>query len=105
MGAVYEAEHLNLQNRIAIKVLQSSLCSNEVYRKRFLREARAASAIQSDNIIKTFDFGTINNNMLYFTMELLEGQDFEQFLKSAPSPTWDTIEPILNQILTALDLK
>ncbi len=102
MGAVYEAEHIELQTRLALKVLQSSLCSNEIYRKRFLREARAASAIESRNVIQTFDFGITEDNLLYFTMELLDGEDFEQFLKRRGLPTWSEIRPIVSQVLDAL---
>ncbi|MCA9705441.1 MAG: protein kinase [Myxococcales bacterium] len=102
MGAVYEAEHIDLGRRVAVKVLQSTLCTSEKYRKRFLREAKAASAIDSDHIVKTFDFGATEDGMLYFTMEMLEGQDLEQYLKESGPVSWDVLEPMFFQVFDAL---
>lgn len=102
MGAVYEAEHLKLESKVAIKVLQASLSTNEKYRKRFLREARAASAIESTHIVRSSDFGATEDGLLYFAMELMDGEDLEQHLKSSPRLDWSSFEPVLLQITDAL---
>ncbi|MEX1362462.1 MAG: protein kinase [Nannocystaceae bacterium] len=102
MGAVYEAEHLRLGTRIAVKILQPSFSSNDKYRKRFLREAKAASAIDSNHIVRASDFGTTNRGLLYFTMELLEGEDLEQFLQQRSHVSWQQLEPLFFQILVAV---
>jgi len=102
MGAVYEAEHVKLEVKVAIKVLQASLSANEKYRKRFLREARAASAIESEHIVRSSDFGATEDGLLYFAMELMEGQDLEQHLQSNTRIDWPRFEPVLFQITDAL---
>ncbi|MEM9463283.1 MAG: serine/threonine-protein kinase [Myxococcota bacterium] len=102
MGNVYEAEPIERGGRVAVKILQSSLCSNEKYRKRFLREAKAARAIASDHVVKIFDAGATQSGILYFTMEKLEGCDFEQFLDARDQVYWDEIAPVFFQVLDAL---
>ncbi len=101
MGSVYEAEHAALQTRVAVKVLQSTLSTNDKFRKRFLREARAASGIDSDHVVKITDFGATGDGLLYFVMELLEGQDFERFLDGR-RVAWEEVEEIFGQALAAL---
>jgi serine/threonine protein kinase len=103
MGAVYEAEHLKLETKVAIKVLQSSLSSSDKYRKRFLREARAASAIESEHIVRSSDFGATDDGLLYFAMELMEGEDLEQYLQRCSKLEWPQLEPLLFQITHALE--
>jgi len=102
MGAVYEAEHLSLESRVAIKVLQSSLSTDEKYRKRFLREARAASAIESLNVVRSSDFGATEDGLLYFAMELMQGQDLEQQLAGGSKLDWSRFEPIIRQVNSAV---
>jgi serine/threonine protein kinase len=102
MGAVYEAEHAKLESKVAIKVLQASLSTNEKYRKRFLREARAASAIESAHIVRSSDFGATDDGLLYFAMELMEGQDLEQHLQGCSRIEWALFDPILFQVTSAL---
>lgn len=102
MGAVYEAEYLKLESRVAIKILQASLSTNEKYQKRFLREARAASAIESAHIVRSSDFGTTEDGLLYFAMELMVGQDLEQYLQAHARLEWPLFEPLLFQLTDAL---
>jgi serine/threonine-protein kinase len=80
MGAVYEAEHLGLGKRVAIKFIDQSFATDERVLARFAREARAMSAIESAHIVTVFDAGT-EGGRPYLVMELLRGEDLGQRLR------------------------
>jgi serine/threonine protein kinase len=77
MGAVYEGVHLELGKRVAVKVLRSEFCSSTEAVSRFRREARAASAIESEHVAQIFDFGRDDALGLYMVIEYLDGEDLE----------------------------
>jgi eukaryotic-like serine/threonine-protein kinase len=77
MGAVYEGVHLDLGKRVAIKVLRPEFCGSPEAVARFRREARAASAIESEHVAQIFDFGRDDALGLYMVIEYLEGEDLE----------------------------
>jgi eukaryotic-like serine/threonine-protein kinase len=73
MGAVYAAEHVLIEKRVAIKIL-SNQHSKELLR-RFAQEAKAASRIGHENIIDITDFGETDEGVAFLAMEHLEGRD------------------------------
>jgi serine/threonine protein kinase/tetratricopeptide (TPR) repeat protein len=75
MGVVYEAEHIDIERRVALKILRFDLSQQERMVQVFRDEARAASRIGSTNIVEIFDFGELSDGRLFFCMELLEGHD------------------------------
>ena len=77
MGAVYEGVHVDLGKRLAIKVIHPEFCESPEVEARFRREARAASAVESDSIVQIFDFGRDAKHGLYMVIEYLEGEDLE----------------------------
>jgi serine/threonine protein kinase len=77
MGAVYEGRHIELGKRLAIKVIHPEYCASPAVVTRFRREARAASAAQSDYIVETYDLGLDDAFGLYMIMEYLEGEDLD----------------------------
>ena len=74
MGAVYEAEHLLIDRRVAVKELHAEAASAEHAITRFEREARAAGRIGSDHILQIFDVGRLPDGSRYMVSELLEGE-------------------------------
>lgn len=80
MGAVYEAEHVGLGKRAAIKFVDPEFATDEKVVARFAREARAMSAIESAHIVTVFDAGT-EDGRPYLVMELLRGEDLGQRLR------------------------
>jgi serine/threonine protein kinase len=53
MGHVYEAVHVALEQRVAVKVLHPRYAYEERFRERFLREARSASKIRHPNVVRS----------------------------------------------------
>jgi eukaryotic-like serine/threonine-protein kinase len=75
MGAVFEGENIEIEKRVAIKVINASHAGSPEIAERFRREARAASKVESDNIVAVFDVGTDPVIGLYMVMEYLTGED------------------------------
>lgn len=82
MGIVVQATHRTRGGAFALKILRPELATNARCVKRFAREARAASAIESEHVAKIFDVGTLDDGRPFFVMELLEGVDLERLLKA-----------------------
>lgn len=78
MGTVYLAEDTHLGRRVAIKFL-STLDSH--YRARFLREARAVSALSHPNIAAVYDYGETAEGQPYIVMELVDGVPLSNLLE------------------------
>jgi serine/threonine-protein kinase len=106
MGAVYEATHVDLKKRVAIKTLRPSVAAQPGAQARFLREGEAASRIQHRNVVDVTDVGTADG-VTYLVMELLEGQDLADRLASVGSlavpETMDVMLPVLAAIAVAHD--
>lgn len=81
MGIVYAAEDVRLHRLVALKVLPIGLVTNEGRRRRFLREARSASAVQHANVATVFDVGE-SEGTVYIAMEHVEGQTLRALLKA-----------------------
>jgi eukaryotic-like serine/threonine-protein kinase len=77
MGAVYEARNADTLKRCAVKLLLSpDFNSDDHVVKRFFREARASSVIESDHVVQIFDSGSDPDTTYpYMVMELLSGED------------------------------
>jgi serine/threonine-protein kinase len=74
MAAVYEAEHIDLGKRLAIKVLAAELANSTIVIERFIREARAAASVKSPFIVEVYDSGRLEDGRPFIAMELLEGE-------------------------------
>jgi serine/threonine-protein kinase len=81
MGVVVAAQHLQLDDRVAIKFLLPGALANQETVARFAREARAAVKIKSEHIARVIDVGTLANGAPYMVMEYLEGSDLAAWLK------------------------
>src|SRR5262245_52642421 len=78
MGVVLLVHEPQLERRVALKMLRPELAAGEAARKRFLREARAAAAIQHDHIVPIFQVGEAPvegvGSVPYLTMPFLQGE-------------------------------
>lgn len=73
MGAVFEAKNKKSGQRLAVKVLLPKLLDDETSRKRFVQEAKTIQALNSDNIVKSYDYGAPDTKPPFLVMEFLEG--------------------------------
>ena len=104
MAIIYEAEHVEIGKRVALKVLAQARCSTTV--RRFLMEARAASQLRHEHIIDVTDFGrdTLADGepVAYLAMEYLEGEDLAVTLEQDGPLRWTRVLAIGKQICRAL---
>ena len=73
MGIVFEAEDTHLRRRVALKVIRPALAVSSKIRARLLREARAAAAVQHDNVVGVFQVGEVRG-VPFIAMPLLAGE-------------------------------
>ena len=100
MGTVYEVEHVHTGQRFALKVLTAQPGASV---ERFKREARAASRIVSDHIVRVTDADVAPElqGAPFLVMELLDGADLARVTGSDPMPPADVVE-WLRQVARAL---
>jgi serine/threonine protein kinase len=102
MGELYEASHLRLSGRYAIKVLLPQFAAFEELIARFQREAEITSSLRHPNIVSVFDFNSTADGRAFLAMEFLEGQDLGLDLeRRGPMSLGRTIE-IVGQVVSAL---
>jgi serine/threonine protein kinase len=81
MGRVYEARHVDIGRRLAVKILHSNFRHSAEVVERFKREARAASKIGHANIVDVTDSGMAPDGAFFFVMEYLDGVDLEKLIE------------------------
>ena len=102
MGVVCSARHVEIGKRVAIKLIESSIAGNADVARRFRREARAASIVESDHIVQVFDVGEDPHLGLYMVMEYLTGEDLSARLARETMLDVDTSVKIAYQVSRAL---
>ena len=101
MGEVYEAYDTDKGRTVALKLLTDQYAQDEAFRKRFLRESRAAAILQEPHVIPIHDWGEIDD-ILYIEMRLVQGQTLHDLLKSGALEP-ERVVGIIQQIAAALD--
>src|SRR5688572_16661165 len=81
-GAVLAATHIQLEEKVAIKILLPHAAKNPAASERFLREARAAVRIRSEHVARVTDVGQLPDTTPYMVMEYLAGQDLSAQVKA-----------------------
>ncbi len=76
-GTVYEAEHLIVGKKVAIKLMNAGAFAEHDSRARFVTEARAAARIAHANVVDIYDLGVTPKGVPFLVMELLRGETLE----------------------------
>jgi tetratricopeptide (TPR) repeat protein/tRNA A-37 threonylcarbamoyl transferase component Bud32 len=102
MGIVYVAEDTLLGRRVAIKMLHSRRSAEDAhFRARFLREARAVSALSHPHIATVHDYGETEDGDPYIVMELIKGETLGELMLTEKLNIARSIE-IIKQVGEAL---
>ena len=101
MGVLYRATDLKLGRAVAIKLLARHLVSDQTAKARFIREARAASALDHPNIANVHDVGEADGE-LFIAMALYEGETLEQRLERGQLSVQEALD-VLRQVSLGLE--
>ena len=99
MGTVYEAVHVLIGKRAAIKVVRADMTPQTA--ERFVREAWVVNQIHHPNVVDIFEIGHLEDKRPYLVMELLEGKNLEERMDAGRIPPVECVE-ILLQMCSAL---
>ena len=102
MGAVYQAEHVDLEKRVALKTLLANSARDPAVIERFRQEARAASKIGNPFICDVTDFGELPDGQVFYVMEFIDGPSLRRVLEVDKSLALERVIPILRQACKAL---
>ena len=100
MGVVYKAEDTKLDRPVALKFLAAHLLSNEEAKRRFIREAKAAAALDHPNICTLYEIDEANGRT-FMAMAFLDGRTLEQKIGEGPLPIEDALD-IATQVAKGL---
>jgi tRNA A-37 threonylcarbamoyl transferase component Bud32 len=104
MGVVVAAHHTHLDQTVAIKFLRRDAAKDEGSVNRFLREARAVSALQSEHVVRVMDAGRLDDGLPYLVMEYLNGLDLDQVLgQRGQLPLEEAVEYLLQSMEAVAD--
>ena len=95
MGVVVAAWHADLEQKVAIKVLNETALKNAALVQRFEREARAAVKIQSRHVARVVDVGKLDDGTHFMVMEFLEGRDLSQLMKNGSLGITEAVDLVL----------
>ncbi len=102
MGSVYKARHIRMGNTVALKTLHEEVLGDTRQFERFKREARAASKLDHDTIVKPLVF-SVTDGQPFIVYEYVEGETLASFLKRSESISDELIINIISQLAAALD--
>ena len=92
-GVVYRAEHVTLQRTAAVKILSPADAADPVAVGRFLREARAAAALDHPNIVRVFDVGR-KGGAYYLAMEFVAGETLAAQVQRSGPLAWRAVAEV-----------
>jgi formylglycine-generating enzyme required for sulfatase activity/serine/threonine protein kinase len=101
MGAVYEAEDIKLERRVALKVMKPEIAENQQNRERFLREACTAASVESDFICPIFEVGE-DNGVPFIAMPFLKGEPLNKHWRKGTRLAIDEVVRIGKEVAEGL---
>ncbi len=102
MGDVYEGVHVQIRQRVAIKVLRAEFSKKPEVATRFLNEALAVNIVGHPGLVRIHDYGLLPGGVAYIVMELLEGESLgDRLRRQTKLPACESLR-IGRQIASAL---
>jgi serine/threonine-protein kinase len=102
MGVVWAATHLRTQKTLALKLLRAAVAGDEDTRRRLVREARAACAVQHPNVVAIHDVVELDDGSPVLVMDLLEGESLRDRLTREGVLSLPTLAAILLPVVSAV---
>ncbi len=101
MGVVYKAEDAKLERTVALKFLAAHLLNDDEAKQRFLREAKAAAALNHPNICSVYEIDETDGKT-FISMAYVEGETLEERIARGPLPIKEALD-IGQQIAKGLE--
>jgi predicted ATPase/class 3 adenylate cyclase len=102
MAVVFRARDERLDRLVALKVLAPALAADADYRERFLRESRAAAAVDDPHIIPVYEAGEAGG-VLFIAMRYVPGRDVRTLLRREGPLSAGRAAAIISAVASALD--
>ena len=102
MGVVYRAVHQALERVVALKLIAPAFAGDPDFRRRFVRESRAAASIEHPNVIPIYSAGE-EQDVLYISMRWVDGWDLRQLIHAEGALAPSRAAHIVSQMGAALD--
>ena len=101
MGVVYKALDTRLDRHVALKFLPPELTRDDDARRRFIQEAKAASALDHPNVCTIYETASTPDDQLFIAMGYYAGETLKQRVARGPLPLGDTLD-IVRQVAEGL---
>jgi serine/threonine protein kinase len=102
MAVVFSAHDERLERQVALKILSPAVAQDEVFRRRFIAESRAAAAVEDPHIIPIYEAGEADG-VLFIAMRLVPGGDLRSLVAQRGPLAPARAEWILSAVASALD--
>jgi serine/threonine-protein kinase len=102
MAVVFRATDLGLGRTVALKVLSPALAEDYAFRERFIRESRAAAAVDHPNIIPAYAAGEVGG-VLYLAMRYVPSGDLRELIRRDGRLSPDRTVRLVSALASALD--
>src|SRR5260370_37551297 len=94
MGEVYLAQDTKLDRKVALKILPADVASHQDRMRRFVQEAKAASALNHPNIITIYEIEQIDS-VNFIATEFIDGETLRQRIKGAPMKLGEVLDVVI----------
>ena len=102
MAVVFRARDERLDRLVALKIMTPAMGSDDMFRQRFIRESRAAAAVDDPHIIPVYEAGEVGH-VLFIAMRFVQGGDVRSLLRrDGPLPP-ERVASIVSPVASALD--
>jgi serine/threonine-protein kinase len=102
MAVVFRARDERLNRLVALKIMTPAMGSDDMFRQRFIRESRAAAAVDDPHIIPVYEAGEVGQ-VLFIAMRFVQGGDVRSLLRrEGPLPP-ERVASIVSPVASALD--